>query len=60
MSKVLSLLAVLSTPQADALPKCDTAQTVQGSTVYCCSLTNGQQCCSGSLDSGSKPAGCGC
>lgn len=60
MTKVISLLAVLSSPQADALPQCAAAQTVQGSTVYCCSLTNGQQCCSGSLDSSGKPAGCGC
>ncbi|MDD9720340.1 hypothetical protein PVW51_06530 [Sulfitobacter sp. PR48] len=60
MTKVISLLAVLSSPQAGALPQCATAQTVQGSTVYCCSLTNGQQCCSGTLDSSGKPAGCGC
>lgn len=60
MTNVLSLIAVLTLPQSTGLPRCDTAQTVQGSTVYCCSLTNGQQCCAGSLDENSKPAGCGC
>ncbi|QFT57722.1 hypothetical protein FIU94_02700 [Sulfitobacter sp. THAF37] len=60
MTKVISLLAFLSAPSTGSLPQCVTVQQVQGSTVFCCSLTNGQQCCAGSLDGASKPAGCGC
>ncbi|APE44605.1 hypothetical protein BOO69_15180 [Sulfitobacter alexandrii] len=60
MTKVLSLIALLSLPQSGELPQCVTVQQVQGSTVFCCSLTNGQQCCAGSLAGTGKPAGCGC
>ena len=60
MTKTLALISLLTVPAAPApLPSCTTAQTVQGSTVYCCSLTSGQQCCSSNLDSG-KPRGCDC
>tara|TARA_R110002124_G_scaffold284058_1_gene460809 strand:+ start:292 stop:474 length:183 start_codon:yes stop_codon:yes gene_type:complete len=60
MTNVLSLIAVLSLPQAGTLPHCVSVEKVQGNTVYCCSLSNGQQCCAGALDGNGKPAGCGC
>ena len=60
MTKTLALIAFLSIPATPSTaPSCATAQTVQGSTVYCCSLKSGQQCCSGNLDGG-KPRGCSC
>ena len=60
MTKVLSLIVAMSAPQQMTVPGCDTAQTVAGGTIYCCSLSSGQQCCSGSLDDNGKPSGCGC
>lgn len=40
-------------------PPCS-LQTVQGQVLSCCTLSSGQNCCSGSVGSDGTVLGCGC
>ena len=60
MTQLFTIVTLLSMPQVSEPPVCAPVLTIQGSSVYCCSMATGQQCCSIEAGSDGKPLGCGC